>query len=93
MDPGAILGIVYVVIGALFGIYYSVRRHGIVPSNLDSGLIGASLIGVIWPLAIFLPALRSPQPCTCREHVLARQQERLEDERFQEALRQERGEG
>lgn len=81
--------VIYVVIGALFAGYYGVRRHGAVPRNIENGFIGAWFVGVIWPLALFIPALRSPRPCKCRHHVIARQQQRREDESYREALLEE----
>lgn len=93
MDPGLVVFLIYMVIGAIFGVRYSLRRHGVAPRNIETGLIGTSIIGAICPVAILIPALRFPQPCACRHHVLARQQQRLEEERYHEALRQEQGEG
>lgn len=93
MDTGIVIFLIYGVVGVVFATRYSVLRHGVVPSNIENGFVGAWFVAVIWPVAMLMPAFRSPRPCTCRHHVLARQQERFEDERYREALRQEQGEG
>lgn len=93
---GGILGVIYVVGFVFVARRYYAYRHG-VGYNYDGspytiGHIATAFIGVAWPLAIFSPALRDPQPRTCPDHVLARQQARQQADAYQEALRQERGE-
>lgn len=87
----AIVVIGYPLIGAFFGIRHYIRRHGVWPSFESGGFFSVWFIAMIWPVTFFSTTLRYPSPCTCREHVLARQQERRQEEAYQEALREEQG--
>lgn len=91
----AIFGIIWIVGVIIFGRRYYARRHGVRldDSNKYSiGSIAAALVGAAWPITIFSPAFRSPQLCTCPDHLLARQQQRRYEDSVREALREEQGE-
>lgn len=93
----AIFGVIWIVGAVIFARRYYVRRHGVRlkhfgGNDLSIGLIVAAFIGAMWPFTIFFPSLRSPQLCTCPDHLLARQQQRSYEDSVLEALRQEREE-
>jgi hypothetical protein len=41
-------------------------------------MMGAVWLGVIWPIAVWLPAVRRPSPCRHHRHVLERERIRRE---------------
>ena len=93
---GLFLFLVYFIVTLVFVHKYYARRHGIRlnrfrGNELSISLIFAVFIGIIWPIAIFVPSLRYPQLCTCPEHVFRRQEARREAERYHEALQEEQG--
>ena len=88
-----ILFVIYMVGGYWYTLLWFSRRHGVVFDKSDSGAYSAVLVGVIWPIAIFVPSIKYPQLCTHSHHVLARQQQRSEEESVREALHREREAG
>lgn len=104
MDPltWIFLILLYVFVGnVIANRFYYPRRCGVRgrigwgwrASTAESGWISALCVSITWPIAIFLPSVRDPEPCTHRNHVLARQQARQEDEHIEETLRQAKGGG
>ena len=51
---------------------YFARRHGVSFEQGEVGTMRAVWVGVCWPIAIWLPAVRHPRRCTHHRHVLER---------------------
>jgi hypothetical protein len=58
--------------------FYFPRRHGVRSrlgaglAGLDAGFLGAIAVAYTWPIAVWLPMVRDPEPCRHEHHVLAR---------------------
>jgi hypothetical protein len=59
---------------------YFARRHGVSFEQHETGAGRAALLGAIWPIAAWLPAVRRPSPCRHHRHVLERERMRREFE-------------
>ena len=57
---------------------YFARRHGVSLEIGERGTMGAVWLGVLWPIAAWLPAVRRPSPCRHHRHVLERERIRRE---------------
>lgn len=87
---------IYVGIGNFVANRYFARRHGVRgrlgwgwKASTDSGWIGSMCVSLTWPVAIFLPSVKYPRLCTHPHHVLARQQQRDEEDSVRKALNRE----
>lgn len=86
---------VYMLIGAPIAKHYYRKKHGvsirIIGGGMNAVLSGAMNLTLIWPLVLFMPHFRDPQPCTHSDHILARAQARDHAEQVQAAYDRERG--
>jgi hypothetical protein len=64
-------------------------RHGLSAESGEQGVLAAGLVGLIWPITAFIPAVRQPEFCGHHRHVLRREQLRAELERVVELRRRE----
>lgn len=87
------LVLIYLVGGWWYMRVWFARRHGVGFDKKDSGAYSAAYVGIIWPIAIFVPSIKYPQLCTHSHHVLARQQAEHEANGVLEQLEREREAG
>lgn len=88
-----ILVLVYLVGGAWYTRLWFARRHGVGFDKNDKGAYGAACVGIIWPIAIFVPSIKYPRLCMHSHHVLARKQAEQEADNVLEQLERERQTG
>jgi hypothetical protein len=69
---------------------YFGRRHGVSLERGESGTFGAVWVGALWPITVWLPAVRRLSPCGHHRHVLQRERIRLELEAVELLKREER---
>jgi hypothetical protein len=67
------MGFLLVIAGYLALAWYLARhyyrqRHGVPLAHDDRGVIGAYLIGLAWPITVFLHQVQDPRPCADPEH-------------------------
>lgn len=95
---GAFIAILYILIAAGWGRVYFARKHGVrlgsgIGALLNPGSMEGLLVGMAWPVTLF--TARDPEPCTHRDHVIARgaqhDQYEADNRRYEESLRRERG--
>ena len=67
---------------------YFARRHGVSLETGEVGVMRAVWVGSFWPIAIWLPAVRSPGRCSHHKHVIERAR-MIEEIRLVEQLRNE----
>jgi hypothetical protein len=85
-----ILVIVYLVGLRVVGRRYFARRHGLLWRRGDIGGMRAALVGMAWPVTVWLPTVRQPELCSHHNHVLQRNQLRAEIEMVEQLRRDER---
>ncbi|WIX87767.1 hypothetical protein [Amycolatopsis sp. DG1A-15b] len=84
---GFIAALIYLIAATVVAKWYFARRHGVAPSKGDTGTVTAGLVGLAWPLSVWLPQVRRPEPCGHHGHVLGRQQVRQEMQAVEELKR------
>jgi hypothetical protein len=62
----------YLVLAWYMARHYYRQRHGVPLAHEDRGVIGAYLIGLAWPITVFLHQMQNPRPCADPEHRHAR---------------------
>ncbi len=86
----AIIVVVYLIAASFCAKWYFRRRHGVSAAKGEPGTLAAGFIGLLWPVSVFLPAVRHPRTCGHHRHVL--EHERLMNEvRAVEQLKEQRG--
>jgi hypothetical protein len=85
-----ILVLAYLSIMIYVGRRYFARRHGVGIVKGDTGVTTAGLIGLLWPVTLFMPDVRNPKMCSHHRHVL--EHARLVEE-FRAAEELKRGRG
>lgn len=69
---------------------YFARRHGVSLEKGEQGMLGAVLVGMAWPVSIFLESTRRPERCNHHRHIL--QNARMIDEIDRvEAIKRQQG--
>ncbi len=84
---GLISVLVYLIAATCVAKWYFARRHGVVPSKGDTGTMTAGVIGLAWPLSVWFPQVRRPEPCGHHRHVLSRERVRQEIQSVEELKR------
>ncbi|MFD1151168.1 hypothetical protein [Saccharothrix hoggarensis] len=70
--------VLYFIIMRIVGRRYFGRRHGVPAEPHEQGMAAAGAIGLAWPVTIWLPQVRDPEPCVHIKHI--RQREHTRDE-------------
>jgi hypothetical protein len=68
---------------------YYARKHGILLSVGGVGAMRAALVGMAWPVTMWLAEVRNPPRCSHHNHVLERNRLRAEIELVEELRREE----
>ncbi len=84
----AALVLAYLVAMRYVGRRYFAHRHGVSLEKGEVGVLSAGMIGVVWPITIFLPGVREPELCSHHRHVLQRNSLRAEADHVNELRRQ-----
>lgn len=80
----------YLIALRVVGRRYYARKHGVLARPGGVGTMGAGLVGLAWPITVWMTSVRNPSLCSHHSHVLARNQLRAEIE-LVEQLRREEG--
>ena len=74
----------------IVGRRYFARRHGVLLRFGESGSTGALVVGMAWPVTMWMQSVRQPEVCSHHHHVLRRNQLRAEIEMVEQLRRDER---
>jgi hypothetical protein len=86
---GFVIFIGYLVVMRIVGRTYFRRRHGVTFGTTEPGALTAAAAGLLWPVAVFVPAVRRPGPCAHHRHVLVHAR-LVEEARLADELRHNR---
>jgi hypothetical protein len=64
--------LIYIIMSSYTAKRYYLRRHGVTPQRGEPGTSTAGMIGLLWPITLFLESVREPTRCSHHRHVLER---------------------